>query len=577
MPTDAEAPPSPRDRWWTAGLTALLVLPLVVSAVYLWFSVGTSYVPSTDWALLELRMRDVLDHAVYVGPYSRYGWSHPGPLIFYLLAIPYKLTGSRSISMHITALFVNGLTIVGIAWVAFRRGRLPMVLAMLVPVGVLTHAVGADFLRNPWNPYLPVLPLLLLVLLAWSVAVGDAWMLPIAVGVASFTIQTHVGLAIDSVALLGVAVVGLVLHGRRRPEAERRAWWSRAGKVAGVSAAVAILLWFPTLWGTFVVGDGNLGVIGHFFRTRTQTAGLGTAVKALGLQWGPRPEWIFGPRGIGIAGDARLESLWWAAVWLILGAAATVVAVKRRATDTVWLAGLVAVGLIAALVAANGIVGTVFPYLLRWTWVFGAGLGILVLRGLWLAVAPERRAVVLRAAVPVAGVMLGVLCVMETVDALDAGRPFASQERRQETLDREVSAALPAGAGPVLIDSRGNFVATGLALSLERRGIPVEMAPENDVVYGSDRRPSGGPYRAQLVVETGAGADAEPPGRRIAYFAAAAAPGSRRAVMQYRAALRATPPGPKRDALIEFFRQSRALPVTDVSIYLVDPAADASG
>src|SRR4051795_5069927 len=98
--------------------------------------------------------------------------------------------------MQVTALFVNGATIVGMAWVAFRRGRLPMVIALLIPVGVLTHALGADFLRDPWNPYLPVLPLLLLMLLAWSVAVGDRWMLPIAVAVASFTVQTHIGLAV---------------------------------------------------------------------------------------------------------------------------------------------------------------------------------------------------------------------------------------------------------------------------------------------------------------------------------------------------------------------------------------------
>ena len=32
---------------------------------------------------------------LFVGPYSRYGWNHPGPLLFYVLAVPYKLLGDR--------------------------------------------------------------------------------------------------------------------------------------------------------------------------------------------------------------------------------------------------------------------------------------------------------------------------------------------------------------------------------------------------------------------------------------------------------------------------------------------------
>ncbi len=435
---------------------------------------------------------------------------------------------------------VNGATIVGIAWVAFRRGRLPMVIAALIPVGVLTHALGADFLRDPWNPYLPVLPLLLLMLLAWSVAVGDRWMLPIAIAVASFTMQTHVGLAADSLAVLGVGVVGLIWFGWHRPESERRAWWKRTGAVAAISLVVGMVLWAPTIWGTFVVGDENLTSIGHFFRTRNETAGLHTALEVLGMQWGTRPDWIFGSRGFGIAGNATLESSWWAGVWLVLAGVATVVAIRRRATETIWLAVIVGAGLLAALIAANSIVGTVFPYLIRWTWVVGAGLGMLVLRGAWLAVHPDRRAWVLRGAVPVAAVLLGGLCVMGTVDALDAGTPSSGQQRRQHQINDQVIAALPAGDGPVLIDSRRGFVATGLALALERRGIDVDMAPDNDVVYGDERSPTEGPYRAKLVLRVGDESGAKPSGRRIAHYQSA--PGGESAASQ-----RAVPAGDARD------------------------------
>ncbi len=85
METEEEALPTPRDRWWSIGLIALLVVPLLVSALYLWFAVGSDYLPNTDWAVFELRTRDVFQQGLFVGPYSRYGWNHPGPLLFYLL------------------------------------------------------------------------------------------------------------------------------------------------------------------------------------------------------------------------------------------------------------------------------------------------------------------------------------------------------------------------------------------------------------------------------------------------------------------------------------------------------------
>ena len=65
----------------------------------------------------------------------------------------------------------------------------------LVGCGLLVRAVGPKFVSNPWNPDITVLPYGLLVLLAWTMTCGDTWALPVAVGVASFCVQTHVGYA----------------------------------------------------------------------------------------------------------------------------------------------------------------------------------------------------------------------------------------------------------------------------------------------------------------------------------------------------------------------------------------------
>ncbi len=191
---------------------------------------------------------------------------------------------------------------------------------------------------------------------------------------------------------------------------------SPARRSAVVAGAVFVVLWLPVAYGTIVDGDGNLGRLFDFFYTQNRpTAGFHTALEVMGLQWGPRPEWILGPRGNAVFGNAFVEPRWWAVIWLVLGAAATVVAVKRRPTDrnareTVWFAALIGVGLLAALLAVSNIVDIVFPYLNRWTWVLGAALGMLVLQGIWLAVPPARRAAVLRVATPLAAVLLAVIC-----------------------------------------------------------------------------------------------------------------------------------------------------------------------
>lgn len=576
METEEDAPPIPGDRWWSLGLIALLVVPLVVSAVYLWFAVGTDYLPSGDWAVFELRARDVFHQGVFVGPYSRYGWNHPGPLLFYLLGGVYKLLGSRSISLHITALIVNGAALALTGWVAFRRGRLPMVIATIVPVALLTHALGADLLRNPWNPYVPILPLLLLLLLCWSVAVGDVWLLPLAIAVASFAIQSHVGVALLVAVLVLGAGVGIVVRAVRQPEATRHDFRRRVAKATGVSLLVFAVLWFPVFWGTVVEGDGNLRAIADFFTSARPTAGIGTALKVLGSQWDPRPAWIVGDRGVDLFGGQVTDPWWWLAIGLVLGVAATVVAVRRRSFAAVWLAGLLAVAFPVAVLAVGNIIGTMYVYLTRWTWVLGTGLGILVLWGAWLAVPPARRPGVLRVAAPVAGVIVAVLMVMETVDALDAGTPFELAQAPERSITEQVIEHLPAGPGPVLLDLThgGPAVAPGIALALERRGIPVEVRPGNPVVYGSHRDPAGGPYRAVLAPVSGYEQVARaqpPPGPVIARYVVPETAAARRRREQMLEDARALPPGKERRDLIRLLEGGRGAPTTEIVVYLEGP------
>ena len=136
-------------------------MPLVVSAIALVARVGDDYRPSADQAWIELQIRDIGRRSVLLGPYSRFGWFHPGPILYYLLWLPYRITGSTSLSLGFAALTLNAVALVGIALVAKRRGGLPLVLLTLFLIGLLMSSLGAQFFRDVWNPSITILPFVL--------------------------------------------------------------------------------------------------------------------------------------------------------------------------------------------------------------------------------------------------------------------------------------------------------------------------------------------------------------------------------------------------------------------------------
>ena len=173
MSADLDAAPAahPRSpRWSPAGGhagrvgLAIALAPLVVAAVGLVVGAG-DVLPAHDIAQLEMRTRDVGEHEVLLGPYSRDGWYHLGPALFYLMAIPYRLTGGSSVAFYLGALAVNAASIAGMVSIARRRGGRPLMAITLLASTVLVAGLGPDLVRNPWNPYITVLPYGLLIFL----------------------------------------------------------------------------------------------------------------------------------------------------------------------------------------------------------------------------------------------------------------------------------------------------------------------------------------------------------------------------------------------------------------------------
>ena len=105
-PTDA---PDRFGAWARVAVPvglALVLIPLVVSAIVT--LTGTAPTPIRDQALMEMRVRDIGIHAVNLGLYSRDGWSHLGPLVFYTLVLPYRIFGSSTSGMVVGATMMRG-------------------------------------------------------------------------------------------------------------------------------------------------------------------------------------------------------------------------------------------------------------------------------------------------------------------------------------------------------------------------------------------------------------------------------------------------------------------------------------
>src|SRR4051794_13567426 len=233
-------------------LAALLAAPAVGALVS---ALRRPFLPVSDWALIESSVRDVGTSATpLIGAYSRFGWHHPGPWPFYLLAGPYRLLGADHGILGAAAIW-NLVVLVAIALVVRRLDRLLAVCALPV-LALLVLCLGARFLADPWTPYLPVLPLALLVPVAWGHARQARWALPAMLFLASVIVQAHLGFLPVVVAIVAYALVARVV-------VDRRSGRPLLKPVAPLSAAALVLVAMgaPPPIDQFRHDGGNLSAI----------------------------------------------------------------------------------------------------------------------------------------------------------------------------------------------------------------------------------------------------------------------------------------------------------------------------
>ena len=84
---------APALRWWP--VVVLACLPAIAVLVSAMVAAGRDPIADSDAAVTEIWVRTALDGDALVGPYSRFGWHHPGPTWFYLAAAALPRLRSR--------------------------------------------------------------------------------------------------------------------------------------------------------------------------------------------------------------------------------------------------------------------------------------------------------------------------------------------------------------------------------------------------------------------------------------------------------------------------------------------------
>lgn len=421
--------------------------PLAIMLAGLVGQLGLALPDWGDSAVIELQVRRALRWQALVGPYSRFGWHHPGPALFYALAPVYALGGEGTWSLSLGCFLVNAIAAVAsvLAVRRFAGERAARWAGAMVAAYLLVLSPGV--LVGIWNPDVLSLPLLLTAVLAAAGAAGSAPALAWALVSGTFVAQTDVStvpvvLLVLAVGFAGWGLGGLWLQrwaggtprqGRRRARGRgalrpdrfvpgermvgRRRDSLRLPTLAGDGEArvegvgprwrswllaagglgVTLALWAPPVYQQLASRQGNLGRLISFFTARSHAGlasrhPLGQALAAVVGQLSAVP---LGSAGTSAVAPAHVSALRLAvgAVWFADSLAVLAVGVLLRRRMPAALGFLSAAGMVLGVYSATRVVGPEYGYLVAWMSVLPVpawiGTGVVV-RTWWLRQAGRR-------------------------------------------------------------------------------------------------------------------------------------------------------------------------------------------
>ena len=313
----------------------------------------------SDGAILEIYTLEALKGKLLLGPYSRFGWHHPGPLYFYLEAPWYWLSGGATAGMQAGALAINLAAVAAIAWVFTRCASAPSAIGVSCAVGLYALRSGSDFLVSAWNPHVIILPMLAFVTMAAALAAtGRRGLLFWLVAIGSFLVQTHLALTPIVVVLGATAVVA----GRR----SLRGVWTTAG-------ALAFALWLPPLIEQLRHSPGNMTAIAAFFGSNSspgQPVMTAVGAWAAALTSVLRPDFIVA-WGFDVL-PPRSSAPLVLAIMQVIALACTAAWARRRNAFALWLSMMCLTATCVSLLATTRIRDQIVDHEIFWMSALGA-------------------------------------------------------------------------------------------------------------------------------------------------------------------------------------------------------------
>ncbi|CAB5019540.1 MAG: hypothetical protein F2894_06085 [Actinobacteria bacterium] len=295
----------------TFVLPVLLIASIAPLVAALINACVSDWAPYGDFAIINMRIRDVWSSSTpLTGLYSRPGWNHAGPMMFWVLSPFSALSGGSARWVLIGGVVIAGVFIATALFLAFRHSRSLFVFTALLWLLSL-RALPSDVVFEYWNPWMPLPALILLLVLALRVSVGKTRDLIGIVIVGSFAVQTHIGTALIVVTISAFAF-GSVAFDAYRERALPTGFRSIAGWVAGLS----VLLWAAPFIGVLRGDPGNLGAVFKYFLAGSHpSVGIANALKIMANEFSPPFPWLgAGYRVEFLSGHALLSPV----VWLLL-------------------------------------------------------------------------------------------------------------------------------------------------------------------------------------------------------------------------------------------------------------------
>ena len=246
-----------REHAWFWITLGLLLVPIVV---WLVSRLQEGWLPQGDDAMIAIRAHDAwTGHWPLVGMRSTSDQTvegvfayHPGPLEFYVIGLPYLLSGWRVWGLLLGCALVLAAFVAVSLWSGYRAAGRPGLMVM-AGATVTLYGLFGSVLVLPWNPWPTVFGLLASLAVAWRMLLGHRGLWPLFMVCVSWTGQAHLGVA-PIVGLLGAWMLALTI----------RRWWrgfrSAPGEVAR-TLLVTFVCWLGPLVEVLTYSPNNIGEI----------------------------------------------------------------------------------------------------------------------------------------------------------------------------------------------------------------------------------------------------------------------------------------------------------------------------